>query len=216
MEINKLIELYPRLYHMAECEAWGSISELGLFSTSAVLDHFGIAGDARARYESEQRPEKVEVGGNMPGNIVLRDQVPMPRVRLEKALQDGFTPEEWYRTINSKVFFWATEERLFRLLNARAYRLLEHDVLTIDAESFVRAYAERIWLCHMNSGNTWPMPHKRGANTFCRIPDYPVKRSGRPVKDVAELVVDYSVPNVAGYVIEVRRMRGAELLHRVL
>jgi hypothetical protein len=64
----------------------------------------------------------------------------------------------------------------------------------------------------MNSGNTWPMPHRRGTDIFCRIPDYPVKRSGKPVKNVVELVVDYAVPNIAKYVVEVRRMQGSEVL----
>jgi hypothetical protein len=39
-----------------------------------------------------------------------------------------------------------------------------------------------------------------------------VKRSGNPVKDVVELVVDYAVPNIADYVVEVRRMQGTEVL----
>lgn len=56
------------------------------------------------------------------------------------------------------------------------------------------------------------MPHRRGIDVFRRIPDYPVKRSGKPEKDVVELVVDYAVPNIADYVIEVRRMKGSEVL----
>jgi hypothetical protein len=64
----------------------------------------------------------------------------------------------------------------------------------------------------MNSGNTWPMPHRRGIDSFRRIPDYPAKRSGKPIKPVVELVVDYAVPNIAEYVVEVRRMQGSEVL----
>ncbi|MBS2130047.1 DUF7002 family protein [Burkholderia thailandensis] len=201
---------------MAERDTWESIRTRGLLSTSAVLDHFGLTGADRVQYESQQRPIKMEVILNHPASIVLRDQKPMPRSRLITALQDGITPEDWYRIINAKVFFWATRTRLLSLLNARDYRLLEHDVLTIDAAPFIRAYADQIWLCHMNSGNTWPWPHPRGANTFRRISDYPTGRSGRPLKEVAELVVDHSVPDIAQYVIEVNRMRGAEVLRRIL
>ncbi|WP_244097467.1 DUF7002 family protein [Burkholderia cenocepacia] len=215
MEIDKLIELYPRLYHMAERGTWESISARGLLSASAVLDHFELEGDDRTPYESMQRPEKMEVLAGHPEGIVLRDQKPMPRSRLLVALQDGITPEDWYRTINTKVFFWATRERLIGLLSARDYRVLEHDVLTLDAAPFIRHYRNQIWLCHMNSGNTWPMPHRRGANTFCRIADYPAKRSGKPVRPVAELVVDHSVPDIARYVIEVHRMRGEDVLGRI-
>lgn len=201
---------------MAERDTWESIKNRGLLSTTAVLDHFGVTGVERARYESEQRPAKMEVLPGHPKKITLRDQKPMPRNRLATALRDNITPEEWYRLINNKVFFWAEEERLHGLLNARDYRKLEHDVLTIDTSSFVRAHSERIWLCHMNSGNTWPWPHMRGHDTFRRIPDYPVKRSGNPVKNVVELVVDHSVPDIANHVIEVRRMIGDQVLGKIL
>jgi hypothetical protein len=212
MDLNKLIELYPRVYHMAERGAWESIRTHGLMSATAVLDHLAIEGGDRARFESEHRNQKMDVRAGHPSNIVLRDQKPMPEGRLIQALTDGTTPRQWYELINHKVFFWAEEQRLHRLLGARDYRRLEHDVLTLDSATFVPAYAEAIWLCHMNSGNTWPMPHRRGTEIFRRIPDYPVKRSGKPIKTVVELVVDYAVPNIAEYVVEVRRMRGSEIL----
>ncbi|MBL0797841.1 DUF7002 family protein [Pseudomonas sp. B7] len=212
MDLDKLIELYPRVYHMAERGAWESIRAHGLMSATAVLDHLAIEGGDRVRFESEHRNQKMDVRAGHPSNIVLRDQKPMPEGRLIQALTDGTTPRQWYELINNKVFFWAEEERLHRLLGARDYRKLEHDVLTVDSAKFIPAFAESIWLCRMNSGNTWPMPHHRDTQIFRRIPDYPVKRSGKPEKDVVELVVDYAVPNIADYVVEVRRMKGSEVL----
>ncbi|WP_323154989.1 DUF7002 family protein [Pseudomonas alvandae] len=212
MNLEKLIELYPRIYHMAERGTWESIQQRGLMSTTAVLDHLDVADGERARFESEHRDQKMDVRAGHTSNIVLRDQKPMPEKRLLQALTNGTTPRQWYELINDKVFFWVAEERLHRLLGARDYRTLEHDVLTLNSAEFIRAYAEKIWLCHMNSGNTWPIPHRRDTEIFRRIADYPVKRSGKPVKNVVELVVDYSVPNITDYVVEVRRMRGSEVL----
>lgn len=212
MDLEKLVELYPRVYHMAERGAWDSIRAHGLMSTTAVLDHLKIEGGNRARFESKHRDQKMDVRAGHASNIVLRDQKPMPERRLLQALTDGTTPQQWYELINDKVFFWVEEERLHRLLGARDYRNLEHDVLTLDSAAFIPAYAESIWLCHMNSGNTWPIPHRRGTDIFCRIPDYPMKRLGKPVKNVVELVVDYAVPNIADFVVEVRRMQGIEVL----
>lgn len=81
-----------------------------------------------------------------------------------------------------QVFFWAEEHRLHGLLGARDYRNLEHDVLTIDSAPSVREYANNIWLCHMNSGNTWPMLHARGIDIFKRIADYPAN-TRKPTPD---------------------------------
>lgn len=213
MDLEKLIELYPRIYHMAERGAWDSIRTRGLMSTTAVLDHLAVADGERARYESEHRGQKMDVKSGDPSSIVLRDQKPMPEGRLITALTGGTTPRQWYELINGKVFFWAEEQRLHGLLGARDYRKLEHDVLTLDSSTFIPAYAEAIWLCHMNSGNTWPMPHRRGTEIFCKVVDYPVTRTGKPKKKVVELVVDYAVPNIADYILEVRRMKGNEVLN---
>ena len=86
------------------------------------------------------------------------------------------SPEDWYRLLNSKVFFWLTRERLFRLLNAGTYRDQEHDVLEVEARSLVAVYRDRIWFCPLNSGFTKPFPHARGLTTFQRVAHYPYSR----------------------------------------
>ena len=212
MELKELIARYPRLYHMAEKDSWSSIKAHGLLSTTAVLDRFQVNGAKRLALEEGHRGEKILVGPNGPG-IVLRDQKPMKPSRLKDALIDGTTPEQWYKFLNGRVFMWAEEERLFGLLGARDYRSLEHDVLTIDAESLLTQYESAVWLCRMNSGNTWPVPHKRGMDDFKRISEYPTKkRSKAPYKEVVEIVIDYSVPDVAKHVIEVRKIQGKTVL----
>jgi hypothetical protein len=211
MRTEDLIDCYPRLYHMAEADTWFSIQQYGLLSTTAILDLHLVQGNARVPYESRHRPAMMPVSANhaLP-SMMLRDQKPMPTQRLARALRNGITPQQWYELLNRKVFFWATEERLLTLLNARFYRTTPHDVLTVDTASLVARYEEQITLCHMNSGNTWPMPHYRDASIFKVINDYPAKPNGKPVKPVAELTVAYSVPSMAKHVIEVRRMVGSQ------
>lgn len=211
MDVKTLVARYPRLYHMAERDTWPSIRDRGLLSTSAVLDKFSVNGQRRVQLESKHRPEKIPIGEGQE-QIVLRDQKPMETSRLATALLNGVTPQQWYETINSKVFFWVQEQRLYGLLNARPYRNLEHDVLTIDTRSFLAAHEADVWLCHMNSGNTFPVPHLRDLTVFRRIADYPAKRNGAPAKEVVELVVDYHVLDIAAHVIEVRRMKAREVL----
>lgn len=208
MLVEKLIGRYPTIYHMAEAGTWDSIRQHGLMSTSAALDHLGYKGRARVPLESRHRPGMVQIGET--SGIVLRDQIPMPPHRLKQALVDGTTTEQWYRLINGKVFFWAEEHRLHRLL--KYYKDAEHDVLHVDTRLLVGAHEADMWLSHMNSGNTLPIPHHRDINLFKRIDAYPETRTGRPVKEVVEIVVDYAVPEVANYVLRVERMKGDESL----
>jgi len=213
MLLEKLFELYPRLYHMAEAGTWESIRQRGLLSASAVLDLFHLHGAQRAIYEDEHRAEMLSVPCGQTDHIVLRDQRPMPPERLRKALTDGTTPAQWYHLINGKVFFWAEHHRLLRLLNA--YGKDEHDVLILDTRSLVTSHLQNTWLCHMNSGNTLPIPHHRGVDIFQRIEDFPTKESGKPMKAVVEVLVDRGVPDVATHTHEVLRMKRDEVIGEI-
>ena len=165
-------------------------------STTAVLDRYDIKGAERHNLESEHRAEKVAVGP--PGDqVVLRDQKPMAPERFRKALPDHVTPSQWYRHLNGMVFLWAQEARLHRLLDAQHYQGCEHDVLTVDTASLVKAYEPKILLCHMNSGNTFPKPSKRDFGAFKSIADFP----GPTKKAVVEVVVEYAIPDIASFVI---------------
>jgi hypothetical protein len=126
-------------------------------------------------------------------------------------------PADWYRLLNTKVFFWLTRARLLRLLNAGAYRRKPHDVIEVRSRPLVEVYYKKIWLCPMNSGCTKPFPHPRSEKTFRRISDYPyaerahVKRGER----VVELAVDYGIPDIRDYAIRVVEMQGTEEIREI-
>lgn len=204
MDVSELISTFPKLYHMAHANSWPGIQQHGLLSTAALLDRFKIKGKERFKIESCRRPEQVKLEHIDYGEAVIRDNKPMDDVGLQRALTNT-TPEIWYKLLNQKVFFWVSETRLSTLLNARAYKKDNHCVLTIDSAPLIRTYAEKIWLCPMNSGCTKPVPHPRSLETFSRILDYPFeawakKRSGT-TKAVVELAVDYAVPDISRFVI---------------
>lgn len=213
MLLETLFEMYPKLYHMAEAGTWESIQQRGLLSASAVLDLFNLEGNQRNAYEAEYRREMLSVPHGQPEQIILRDQRPMPPERLRRALTDGTTPEQWYQLINGKVFFWAEHHRLLRLLNA--YGRDEHDVLILDTRSLVTAHLQNVWLCHMNSGNTLPIPHYRGVHIFKRIRDFPTKQNGKPEKAVVEVLVDRGVSDVAEHTLAVLRMQGNQVIRQI-
>lgn len=191
---------------MAHVDAWPGIKRHGLLSTTALLDLFGPGPHNRDLVESTRRPKSVLLEHPACGAAVIRDNKPMDDAGLLRSVSD-MTPREWYRMLNSRVFFWLTEKRLETLLSARAYRSAEHCVLTLDARGLVYAYHDRIWLSPMNSGATKPIAHPRGSETFQRIKQFRFdywrakRRSAR--KAIAELAIDYSVPDIARFVTSV-------------
>jgi hypothetical protein len=137
----------------------------------------------------------------------------MTESALSKCLTDGLTPEEWFKILNGRAFFWLSRKRLRRLLGARAYRNRPQTVLTVDTRSLVAAHRDRIELSSLNSGATIYNPQPRGRDTFRPIDDYPFdeRRKTRSVEhSVVELVVLGGVPDIADHLIAAHRIHNGK------
>jgi hypothetical protein len=214
-ELNELLADCPTLYHMAELGSWPSIRATGLLSTSALLDSYGVSGEQRLEIEAQRRSSSATLSQPGRNSATIRDQLPMDDSGLRRCLRDGLTPNDWYRLLNSKVFFWLSRDRLIRLLRAGAYRMQEHDVLELDAKPLIDAYREKISLSPINSGCTKPFPTPRGNSTFLGIADYPYshwKTKRKRGERVVEIAIDYGVPDIAKFVRKVNRMKCSEIL----
>lgn len=215
MDTESLIELYPRLYHMATADGWPSISTNGLWTTEQIAASAGLHDDEVDAILRQRRPQTVHIHHPVLGPVDIRDQKPLKLGFLEDSLTN-MSVEQWLETLNNRVFFWLHEDRLDTLLGARPYRNTEHDVLTIDTRSLVETHYENVRLSPMNSGATlFPSQLKRGADTFSPIRDfdYERRRSGRPLRDrVVELAVIGGVHDISAHVLTVQRRRGAEVL----
>ncbi len=205
---KELADLYPRLYHMAEAGTWDSIRKHGLLSTSSLLTLFEVDDRTRNEIEAQRRPESVPITHARHGRAVVRDQKPLIHSKLLQSLR-GCTPEEWYRLLNSRVFFWLTEDRLKTLICAREYAGKEHTILTVDTLALVNAYQQQITLAPMNTGNTQPFAHPRGPDTFMRMRDYPFEERAKSGYNgrVVELAVEGGVPDVAKYTLKATIMK---------
>lgn len=194
---------------MAAAGSWPSIREHGLLSTSTLLTLFGIVGQQRVDIEERHRPSVVSIQHPLYGTAQIRDQKPMSDSGLLRALPNDLSPVEWYRILNSKVFFWTNQDRLHKLLCARAYRDIEHDVLQLDTASVVREHSVRIRLCPINSGATKPFPHPRGRESFLPLETYPWEdwvRRRNMREAVVEVAFEEGIPDVSRYVQRVVRM----------
>jgi hypothetical protein len=209
-----LIREYPRLWHMAEDGSWGSIRKHGLLSTGSLLDLYGYKGNARHALESARRPESVLISTDGLPHAVVRDQKPMTASALEKCLTDDVTPEQWFETLNARVFFWLSRRRLRKLLNARAYRARPQTVLTLDTASLVDANRDRIRLSPINSGATIYNPAPRGPNTFCTVSDFQFeeRRKSRTLDNaLVELTVLGGVSDITDHAIAVHSIHGGKM-----
>jgi hypothetical protein len=149
------------------------------------------------------------VGGVRGPRGWIRDQLPMRLGPLEDCLR-GVTVADWLQLLNSHVFFWAREERLLTLLNARAYRARKHTVLVLRSDVLLARHASGVRLTPMNTGSTIYVPRPRGIETFCRVEDFDLrarrKRAGRDA--VVELAVRDRVSIDDGIVESVGRFEG--------
>ncbi len=206
--------LSPMLYHLADAANWASIQRYGLLSTSALLDLARIEGNERERIERQHRAERVTLATG----TVIRDQQPMPPAALARCLR-GMTPAEWYALLNAHVFFWLASDRLNRMLKANYPR--PQVVLVLETAPLLAAYADRIALTPINTGNARRQPAVRGRQTF--VP-YQIWRESRWASEAgalggrerpkshrpAELVVRQGVPDIMSFVRYVRWLQPGE------
>ena len=212
MEIQELVDYYPRLYHVAEDGSWSSIQAHGLLSTASLAGLFEIPEPQRTQLLTQHRPNSIPLKHPVHGHAVVRDQKPLQPAKLAQLLTD-MTVSQWIRLLNSHVFFWLHPDRLAGFLNAWAYRGRPHLVLTVDTRSLVSAHAGRVRLCHLNSGATAYVIGCRGSTTFKPVAEcrHPQSRQ-RPAKHLAELAVQGGVPDIAVHVISVQRRQANQVL----
>ena len=142
------------------------------------------------------------------GAAWIRDNKPINETVLRRTLVDLSEPE-WYRSLNGRVFFWLTEDRLSRLRNAPPYRARPHDILILSTERLLDAHANDVELSPLNSGAVHPAAnYPRGAGTFQPIEDYPwtSRLALSPTEPIVELTVRYMVSNPASLAVDIRTM----------
>jgi hypothetical protein len=201
--------LPAQVFHIAEAVNWPSIQRDGLLSTDALLRRDGLAPEIERRVRG-YRP----AGMSLPNGIHVRDQSPMPPEALGRCLDDGLTPEDWYRLVNGCVFFWIDPERVERHLHALRRRA--QVLLTIDAEALAEAYATAAFVTPFNVGAARRKPARRGLRTFVPLGRWSLDgwaaeavngtRPRSPSHPPSELVIRGTTVDIMPYVVGVREI----------
>lgn len=212
MNPDDLIARHPSVYHTADARAWPSIQARGLLPAAMLLEACGVpAGPpSRQRRTTSQVLTMADLADH---TVVVRDQLPLKF--LDRVLENGTSREDFLGILDERCFFWASEERLFRLLRGRMYRKTPQVVLTVNTTTLVLEYGDRIELSPYNSGSAHvPTAPKRGKTTFRPIERYDYdgwrRARGRSADALVEVTVLGPIPDILNHVSAVRHFPGSD------
>ena len=217
MSPDALAARHPRLYHQTRAGAWPQIRAHGLLPTAQLLARTDLPAAERQHLTRSRRAAGITLSSDI-GPIEINDNIPLSHAALERCLDDGLTPAQWCAMLAERVFFWADESSLARLLGARTNRDRPRDVLVIDTLSFARAHQDRIELSPINSGSTIRKPARRGLSTYAPMRTFEsyadwarlrLERGEKRAPDrIKEVVVPGAVTDIAHHVVKLRRYEG--------
>ncbi|WSZ93536.1 hypothetical protein OG990_16505 [Micromonospora sp. NBC_00858] len=161
MDVEELIARHPRVFHTMSAIAWPSVQRHGLLSTQQLIDLFGLDAGERERLLSAPRKQSTVLRALGLPPAVIRDQKPMKFVAEKIDPRSSLT--EYLAAINSRVFFWASAERLDRLRQAKEYRTEDQVVLHVDTRALVKRIrpTNRALPAQLRGGNAEEPPPTR-------------------------------------------------------
>ena len=211
MSPEDLAALHPRLFHLAAPGALAGIRRHGLLSTSRLLDVFEVPLPDRPAIEAARRPASVTLHHPAHGSATVTDNIPLGERALALCLDDGLRPADWFRILNGRVFLWADEAGLARLLGARLNRTRPRELLVFDTLSLARRHGDRTELSAINSGAAMRRPARRGLSTFTPLGQhaYAEWRTLRGRRDrILEVTVLGGIPDAADHIVSHRLVPG--------
>jgi hypothetical protein len=205
MTPTELARRHPELYHVTTARSEESIRRHGLLTTCDILELWGVEEPKRTQLMTRLPPKPFPIEHRALGPITLNDNKPLSEAKLANVLDDGLTPAEWLKMLNSRVFFFVGGKPLKNFMNASP----ERGVLVVDTLSLVEAYADLVEIAPINTGNTYFNPVRRGRSTFAPLleTDFAVWQRSRPKKSadtIREVTVRASIPDIAKFLKHVR------------
>lgn len=190
----------PRLWHVAPAGAWEQISEHGFLTASQLIERSDLDPAAKRVLSEEPRREHVTLPV-FGGRAVLRDQGPLfARKDLTTILGDGLTTADWIHLLNRRIYLFASQAPLRKVLDKYVAQNGGQDVIEISPAALLEVAADRIELAAQNTGAiARKKGPQKGLDTFVPLHTFPNVRPH-------EVTVVGGIPSTAA-VISVERHR---------
>jgi len=194
MNLDDLVDRFPRVWHATFAGGWDGIRQSGLRSSMDLLTEASRADEA-----SVMRSEVVTVA-TAHGEAMLRDQV--PNRKDPEPYLDGVTVPEWWQLLNSRSYFFADEVGLERLVEHYAKQGITQEVISFQTRRLLATVADQVEVSTVNAGvfprTTGP---SRGRSTF-----QPMAEFSGVITKIKEVTVTATVPIVDQAVVKVVRI----------
>jgi hypothetical protein len=189
MDLQKFVQLRGNLYHLTDKENLKVILETRRLSSSSALAQRAGVPDIDKFLRTRRVGHYAIANGNF--KAILRDQDPLFRNIVIKNLEGGWSFEDFVFSLNSRVFFWATEKDL-----RTHYKRYENQgefpkIIRVATANIFAVNKHQPEFCHLNSGaprcsayHTEGAP-PRGPSTFLNADDY--ERTPSSVREVTFL-----------------------------
>jgi hypothetical protein len=103
VNVNELIERYPRLFHLAEADSAQAISKHGLLPAQQIVSTSALGPAEQAAILSRPRPRMLSIEHPQLGRVAFRDQTPLRAHILDQVLTDT-TAQQWLSALNERIF----------------------------------------------------------------------------------------------------------------
>jgi hypothetical protein len=187
MDTNAFARQFPKLYHLTFAANLPSIREHGLLSARDLADRYSFSEEDRAATLGSRRLCNQDLHG-----ITLRDQQAASESKMKTCLVRISIPE-WLALLNSKIFFFVTEDKAMRM--AEAYSDYANLLLAVDTKTLLTRHGEEATLCRIVSGS-FLHPRPRGRDSFIPLATYSYKNK----RDTpAELTISTPIPDILSF-----------------
>lgn len=192
--------LPPIAIHFVDAINWPSVQKHGLRSAALLMQIANVDAEAVRTF----RP----ACETLPDGVFVRDQRPMPPAALERCLDPGLTPADWYALVNQGVYFWLDADRAER--HQRALRTRPQVRLEFSVADLVAAYGPSAFVTPFNIGSALRRPARRGLRTLVPIDRwvaagwedeaFTVGKTRSRSQKPAELIIQSNIPDALCFV----------------